>query len=62
MSLFKNRYRRRIEKKIVELTMKQVILKSEEDKISSLKPTDRVCYIIMRKECEKKIELLKSLL
>ena len=62
MNLFKSKYRRRIEARIVELVMQRTILKSEEEKISSLKPKERVHFIILRSECEKKIEMLRSLL
>jgi hypothetical protein len=62
MSLFKSKYRTRIEKKIVELTIEQDNLRMQENAISSLKPAERVYFIMRRAECEKAIKLLKSLL
>ena len=62
MRLFRNKYKARIEARIVDLVMQRAFLKAEEANISSLKPKERVHFIILRSECEKKIELLKSLL
>jgi hypothetical protein len=51
-----------MEAKIKELETQRVYLKSEEDKISSLRPSERVKFIVLRQEFEKDINLLKSLL
>jgi hypothetical protein len=62
MALFKNKYRTRIEKKIVELLLQRAQYKAEEQKINNLKPAERIHFIILRTECEKKINLLRDLL
>jgi hypothetical protein len=62
MSLFKSKYRTRIEKKIVELLLQRAQYKAEEEKISNLKPAERIHFIVLRTDCEKKISLLRDLL
>jgi FKBP-type peptidyl-prolyl cis-trans isomerase (trigger factor) len=62
MKIFKNKYRTRIEKKIVELLLQRNQYKIEEQKISNLKPAERIHFIVLRAECEKQVELLRGLL
>ena len=63
MNIFKSKYLIRIEKKIIDLEVQKAYLKSEEVKNAShLNTTDRVHYIVLRSECDKKISLLRELL
>jgi len=62
MHLFKSKYRARIEAKIVELVIQHNLYKDTEEKISILEPKERIHFVILRKDCEKQIELLRSLL
>jgi hypothetical protein len=64
MTLFKSKYRTRIEAKIEELKLEQTKISDEEAKAApmTLKPSERVHWIIARADCTTKIELLRSLL
>jgi hypothetical protein len=60
--LFKNKYRARIEDKLIELVMQRAYLQEEKEKVSVLIPKEKVRYILLIADCEVKIELLRSLL
>ena len=61
--MFKSKYRTRIETKIVEMATERAFYKDREIKaIHELNQKDRVHFIVLRGDCESKIELLRSLL
>ena len=63
MQLFKSKYRTRIEAKIVELATDRAFYKNREIKaIHENNQKERVHFIVLRGDCESKIELLRSLL
>jgi hypothetical protein len=64
MPLFKSKYRARIEAKIDELRAEHAKISAEESKAQpiTLKPSERIRFIMARGECSSKIELLRSLL
>lgn len=64
MPLFKSKYRARIEAKIEELRAERNKISAAESKAEpmTLKPSERIRFIMARGECSSKIELLRSLL
>lgn len=60
MNIFKNRYKSRIEAKIVELCIQRLKHITSEEVAKNT--TDRVNFIFKRKECERDIKLLRNLL
>jgi hypothetical protein len=62
MKFFKNKYRARIEDKIIDTIMQRAYLQTEKEKVGNLNTKEIVHHIILIDECEKRIELLRSLL
>ena len=61
--IFKSKYRRRIEEKIIELYQERLnILFEASNKKHLLTTKEQVHYIVLKAEYDKKIELLRSLL